>query len=131
MDVLFLIGRIIFGGFWIYNGLNHFRQHGSMTQYAASKGVPAAGAAVLLSGVMISLGGLLVLLGLWPQVGLVLIILFLLGVTPRMHDYWKVSDPNQRMVEMVNFSKNMALLGASVMALMIPLPWPLSVGITP
>lgn len=131
MDVLFLLARIIFGGYWLYNGLNHFRQHGYMTQYAAAKGVPAAGAAVLLSGLLIFLGGLLVLLGLWPQVGLVLIILFLLGVTPRMHDFWTVSDPNQRMAEMINFTKNMALLAACVMLLMIPLPWPLSVRITP
>jgi putative oxidoreductase len=31
-----------------------------------------------------------------------------------MHDFWKVEDPQRRQAEMINFSKNMALLGAAL-----------------
>jgi putative oxidoreductase len=126
MDVLFLLGRIVFGGFWVYNGISHLTQHRAMARYAASQGVPAPVLAVLATGLLLLAGGGLVILGAWPRVGLVLLIVFLLGVTPRMHAYWKVQDPAARMAEMVNFTKNMALLGACVMLLMLAEPWPMS-----
>jgi hypothetical protein len=31
-----------------------------------------------------------------------------------MHDFWRATDPNQKMNDMVNFYKNVALLGASL-----------------
>jgi putative oxidoreductase len=31
-----------------------------------------------------------------------------------MHNFWSVSDPGQRQAEMINFMKNMALLGAAL-----------------
>jgi hypothetical protein len=34
----------------------------------------------------------------------------------------------QRMGEMVNFNKNLALAGSALMFLAIPQPWPLSLG---
>lgn len=45
-----------------------------------------------------------------------------------MHAVWKVADPQQRMGEQVNFSKNIALLGSLLMFLAIPRPWPMSLG---
>ncbi len=99
-----------------------------MTQYVASKGVPAPGLAVTGSGLLILLAGLSVLLGLWPQIGLWLIVVFLVGVTPNMHNFWAVSDPNQRMADMTHFLKNMALVGAALTMLSLPQPWAYSLG---
>jgi hypothetical protein len=31
-----------------------------------------------------------------------------------MHDFWRVQDPEKRQGEMINFSKNMGLLGAAL-----------------
>jgi uncharacterized membrane protein YphA (DoxX/SURF4 family) len=129
MDVLFLIGRIVFGGYFLFNGMNHFRNRSMLTQYATSKGVPAPGLAVVGTGLLLLLGGLSVLLGFWPQYGLWLIAAFLIGVSPQMHNFWAVSDPNQKMADMVNFTKNMALLGAALMMLRLTGgPWPFSLG---
>lgn len=105
----------------------HFMQRGMLTQYAASKNVPAPGAAVALSGLLILLGGASVLLGAWPVVGCTLIALFLLGVSPRMHNFWAITDPNQKMADMINFTKNTALLGAALALMYVPQPWPFSV----
>ena len=128
IQVAFLIGRILFGGYFLYNGLNHFRMRKMMAPYAASKGVPAADTAVLGSGLLILLGGLSILLGIRPHVGAGLIVIFLLGVTPKMHNFWAVTDPNQRMMEMVNFTKNLALIGAALMSIAVPRPWPFALG---
>lgn len=80
MEILHLIGRLIVGGFFIFNGLQHFMNLGMMKGYAGSEGVPAPGLAVPATGSMLVLGGLSVLLGLWPEAGLALIILFLVPV---------------------------------------------------
>lgn len=129
MDLLFLIGRILFGGIFVMNGINHFAKRAMMTQYSAAKHVPAPALAVLVSGALLLLGGLSVVLGLWPQIGLWFLVAFLVVVTPTMHNFWTVTDPNQKMGEMTNFLKNVALLGAALMMLRAAeAPWPLSLG---
>lgn len=40
MAPAFLIGRLIFGGFFLYNGVNLLLTHPQATHYAAAKGVP-------------------------------------------------------------------------------------------
>jgi putative oxidoreductase len=127
MRVLFLLGRAIFGGFFVWNGLNHWREQESMSQYAASKGVAAADVAVPASGTLILAGGASVLAGVQPRLGLAAIIAFLIPVSLQMHRFWDVDDPAQRMNELINFSKNMALLGAAFMLLQLDEPWPASV----
>jgi len=77
---------------------------------------------------MMFLGGLGILLGVYVQIAVLLISLFLLGTLVWMHRYWEVSDPMARMSEQVNFYKNLGLLGAVLMLLAIPLPWALSLG---
>jgi putative oxidoreductase len=122
-----LAGRVMFGGFFLYNGLNHYLNRQMLVEYARSKGVPAPGVAVAASGLLLLTGGLSILTGAWPKVGAGLISTFLLGVSPQMHAFWKEPEP-QRMQEMVNFTKNMALVGASLLAAAHPEPWPWHVG---
>lgn len=127
MAWVLLLGRIIFGGFFIFNGINHFMSLGMMSGYAASKKVPAPGVAVAGSGVMLLAGGLSVLLGVWPVIGLVLLILFLVPVAFAMHNFWAVEDPMQRQAEQVNFMKNLALVGAALALMYGASGWPLSI----
>ena len=119
-----MAGRLIFGGYFLYNGINHFLNRKMLVDYARSKGVPAPDIAVAASGLMIVAGGLSVLTGMQPKVGAGLISAFLLGVSPQMHAFWKEEDAQQRMHEMVNFTKNMALVGSSFLVAAHPEPWP-------
>ncbi len=127
MKIPFLIARLIFGGFFLYNGIHHFRQRKQMAQYAAAKRVPMPGLAVTASGAALLLGGASVLLGLKPKIGTALIVGFLAGVSPVMHDFWRAEDPDQRMNDMINFGKNAALLGGALALMSIEEPWPASV----
>lgn len=117
---LIALGRTILGGYFLYNGINHFLNRGMLTEYARSKNVPGATAAVPASGALIVLGGLSVLTGVQPKIGASLIATFLLGVSPQMHDFWRIEDQQQRMHEFVNFTKNMALVGAASLAAALP-----------
>jgi putative oxidoreductase len=123
----FVAGRILFGGFFLYNGINHFARHGQLKQYAASKGVPAPELAVSASGIALIAGGASLITGVKPKLGAAAIAGFLAGVSPKMHDFWRLEDPNQRMNEMVNFSKNIALLGAALALMEVKEPWRASI----
>ena len=69
------------------------------------------------------------LLGVYPVVGIILLIIFLLGVSFQMHAYWKVDDAQMKQIDMINFTKNTALVGVLLMFLLLPHPWPMSLGI--
>jgi putative oxidoreductase len=114
MEIILLIGRILFGGFFIVMGINHFQNLGVMSGYAKSKNVPFPRLAVIGTGVMLVAGGASVLLGIVPIVGLSLLILFLLSTLVTMHDFWNLEEPQQRAADQVNFLKNVALIGASL-----------------
>jgi putative oxidoreductase len=127
MKIPFLLGRIVFGGFFLYNGINHFKERKSLAQFAKAKNVPLADVAVPATGAALLVGGTSILLGVKPKLGALAIIGFLASVSPTMHDFWKQQDPGQRMNDMINFSKNMALLGAAVALMAVEEPWPASV----
>ena len=105
MKAAFLIGRVLFGGFFLYNGINHLKQREMLSQYAGSKHVPLPDFAVPMTGAAMITGGVSILLGIKPQLGTAAIIGFLAGVSPLMRDFWRVEDPNQRTNEMANFYK--------------------------
>jgi putative oxidoreductase len=128
MPYVFLAGRVLYGGFFLFAGIDHFRHVGMMTPYAGAKGIPAPRLGVLGSGLLVVLGGLSVLLGVRPTWGVVLLTVFLLPTSFLMHNYWAATDPSVRQLDLINFKKNMALLGAAWMLLLIPQPWPLSLG---
>lgn len=127
-DLAFLAGRALFGGYFVYAGLNHVRNLRAMSGYAAMKKVPQPTVAVLGTGLLLLGGGLSILLGLYPWIGAAMLSVFFVGVTPKMHDFWTVQDRMQRMGEQVNFLKNVALFGATLMLTALPQPWPYSLG---
>ena len=119
MQVLFLIGRILLGGYFVYNGYNHFKNLNNMTGYAKMKGVPAAKFFVALAGLMFALGGLGVIFNRFAILGMCLIVLALIPITIMMHSFWKETDPNARMMERIQFTKNLGLLGAIILLISI------------
>ena len=127
-NIAFLIGRILVGGFFIIAGINHFVSHGMMTGYAKMKGTPAPAVAVAGSGLLLLLGGLSLLLGFHPTIGVILLLIFLIPTSFMIHNFWAVQDPQARMNDLVNFEKNIALIGFLLMTLLIARPWPMSLG---
>jgi len=125
-DLLFLAGRLLLGGYFVLMGVNHFQNRKMMAGYAASKGVPLAGLAIPATGLLLLVGGFSVLLGLYPLLGLAALAVFLVGVTPKMHDFWNQRDPMQKMAEQASFLKNTALLGAVLALGVLGSTWPYS-----
>ncbi|MGI9103925.1 MAG: DoxX family membrane protein [Terriglobales bacterium] len=103
------------------------RKSKEMAGYAAAKGVPQPELAVQATGGMMLLGGVLLALGVKPKIGALIIAGFLAGVSPVMHNFWSIEDPNQKMNDMINFVKNMALLGAVLTLTGYDQPMPASI----
>lgn len=114
MDVALLVGRILFGGFFVMGGVMHFMKMKDMTEMTRMRGVPMPGLAVIGTGIVVLLAGLGVVFGVYQSVSLLAIAAFLVVITPIMHPFWSDTDPMMKMVNMQMFLKNMALLGASL-----------------
>lgn len=115
MDVIVLIGRIMFVFLFLSSGLNHFKNRQMMAGYAQSKGVPAPMLGVLGSGALQIVGALSVLLGIWADLGALLLFIFLVPTAFMIHSFWKESDPQAKGLEQIQFSKDIALAGAALM----------------
>lgn len=114
MDVVLLIGRVLFVALFLGSTVGHLTQTESMAGYAASKGVPMAKPATLVSGVVMLVGALSVLLGVWGDLGALLLFLFLVPTAFLMHGFWRETDPTAKQMEMVQFNKDVALAGAAL-----------------
>jgi uncharacterized membrane protein YphA (DoxX/SURF4 family) len=115
--IVLYLGRIFFGGFFIMSGVNHFKMLTMMSEYAKMKGAPVPKVSVAGSGLLLLIGGGSVLFNIAPNIGLIALVLFLVPVTIVMHAFWKIQDPTAKMHERVNFTKNIALLGAVLILL--------------
>lgn len=114
MDIIFIVGRILFALIFINSGFAHFAQREAMTGYAQFKKVPAAKLAVPLTGLMILVGGLSVVLGFWADLGALLLAAFLVVSAFMMHNFWTMDDATQKMNETVAFFKNLSMAGAAL-----------------
>ena len=92
MNAVLVIGRIMFALIFINSGISHLTKLEAMTGYATYKKVPAAKLSVIVSGLMILIGGLYVAFGVYADLGALLIALFLVPAAFMMHAFWKESD---------------------------------------
>ncbi len=126
MTALYFIGRIVFSLYWIHAAYEHFFHVPGLTGYTQARTGWKPGMAklsVIGTGVLLAVGGLSLLLGMWVRLGILCLVVFLLGAAFVMHAYWKETDPNAKMMENIQFWKDIALLAACLMLLAIPLPW--------
>lgn len=126
MEIAFLVGRIIVGLYWLMGAVNHFTQVKSMVPYAKMKNVPFAEIAVPGTGVLLLIAALSIITGFYPVVAVAALIVFLVPVTFMMHNFWTIEDPMAKMNDMIMFTKNMSMLGYTLILLGIPQPWAFS-----
>ena len=114
MDIVFLIGRILFALMFVSAGVNHLRHADAMTGYAQFKKVPAPKLSVQLSGLLMLLGGLSVITGIYIDLGAIVLAVLLVVMAIKMHDFWTVTDPQAKQAELIGFSKNISMAGGAL-----------------
>lgn len=115
MDVVALIGRILFAAVFLSSASGHLLQTPALAGYAGSKGVPMPKLATLVSGVLMLVGIVLLVLGIWADLGALLLVVFLVPTAFLMHAFWRESDGQARQQEQVQFLKDISLAGAALL----------------
>jgi putative oxidoreductase len=128
-DVAFLLGRVLFAVVVGYLALGNLLDLESSVGYAQSKGAPLASITVPLGSLGLIAGALAVLVGVYPAVGVLAIVAFLVPITVIMHDFWTM-EGQARQNEQIHFLKNVGLIGAALLFLALSTSaWPLAVGV--
>jgi uncharacterized membrane protein YphA (DoxX/SURF4 family) len=113
MDIVLLIARILFAGMFAMSGINHITKADAMTGYAQFKKVPAPKLSVQLSGLLLALGGLSIILGVYADLGAIVIAALLIAMAVKMHDFW-AADAASKPTEMISFLKNISMAGGAL-----------------
>jgi uncharacterized membrane protein YphA (DoxX/SURF4 family) len=108
------LARAAFGGYFAFNGIHHFREMKGLKVYTASKDVPCPELTLQGSGLLLIASGLSLGLAVKPKLGAAGIVLFLAAANTKMHNFWTKPDLDRRYKELANFSKNLALIAATV-----------------
>ena len=112
MDAVLLVGRILFAFMFVMSGFNHLAKAEAMAGYAAYKKVPAPKLANLLSGVLMLLGGLSIILGVYADLGALVLAILLVVMAVKMHDFWNAQG-EAKQPEMIGFLKNISMAGGA------------------
>lgn len=111
--LLLLAGRIVFAFYFVMAGYRHIVAGSEMAGYARSVGFPFPALAPWPSGVVLLAGGLSVALGVWPDIGALVLIAFLIPAMVWFHPYWKMPEDQQQMQSQL-FFRNLTLIGACI-----------------
>jgi putative oxidoreductase len=106
VDMIALIGRILFVANFLASGVAHLTQTRGMEGYVVSKGLRRASLLIQVSGVQMLVGGLMVLLGVWMDLGLLVLAAFLIPAAVLFHAFWNVGDPELANVERAHFHED-------------------------
>jgi len=127
--VAFLLGRVLFALVVGYLALGNLLDLESAVGYAKSKGAPLSGVTVPLGSGGLIAGALAVLAGVYPAVGPLAVVGFLVPITVIMHDFWTMQGQD-RQNEQIHFLKNVGLIGAALVFLALStVNWPYAVGL--
>ena len=113
MNAVILVGRILFAFMFLMSGFNHLAKAEAMAGYAAYKKVPAPKLANLLSGVLMLLGGLSIILGVYADLGALVLAILLVALAVKMHDFWN-AEGEEKQPEMIGFMKNISMAGGAL-----------------
>jgi putative oxidoreductase len=112
--LLSLLARVMIAAIFVMsaagNKIPHFADVAKMME---GKGIPQP--KILLAGAIafLLLGGVSLVLGYRARLGALLLLVFLGAATYYFHDFWKL-PPEQQKPELIQFMKNLALMGTMV-----------------
>lgn len=132
--ILQLIGQVVLGMFFVLTGVNQVVDADRLAEWTGSKGVPFASIVVYITALGLIGGGVAVIADPFVEqntitIGVAILIVLLLVITPIMHDFWKIDESDgiypvkatdggeayilpPQPSELFNFLQNIALIGA-------------------
>jgi uncharacterized membrane protein YphA (DoxX/SURF4 family) len=111
-----LAGRILFAVFFgAVAGVGHIRRSSIYEGHAKQTGFPIPAITGWPVGLWLLAGSLSVAIGVWPDLGSLMIAAFVVPAALFFHAFWKVQDQTQRQTQRGSFWRNVVFFGASLM----------------
>lgn len=122
MPLLSLLTRAAIGAPFVWLGYEAVREPGMRVKMATDFGIPEqyGQVAVRANGAAMVLGGLSVITGLMPRVGAAAVVGSMIPTTLAGHAFWKDTDPKQRKANIIQFLKNVGMIGGLLAVLSLP-----------
>lgn len=111
-------GRVLFCLVFFMSAVgNKIPKFSAVASYMESEGVPAP--SFMLAGAIAFLiaGSLSLIVGYKARIGASLLLVFLVLGTYFFHDFWTFDDPKVQEQQMIQFMKNLALVGATLIVI--------------
>lgn len=109
--------QLLLSGIFIYGGWGAFSNPGGRPKMVAAAGIPRPEQAVVLNGALMIVAGLLLGLGIAPRLAAALLIGSLVPTTLVGHPFWKEAPGPEREKQLLQFLKNLGLIGGLLMVL--------------
>lgn len=116
--IVAVLGRILLCTIFLLSAVgNKIPNFRAVAGAMESEGVPAP--QLMLAGAIVFLiaGSLSVILGYRGRIGAGLLLVFLVLATYYFHDFWTVTDPQAQQEQMLQFLKNLGLMGAMLLVI--------------
>jgi len=110
------LGRLLYGGILAYMAVDGFKNNEKRVQVAEESGVPVPELLVPFVTGMLLVANLGIVLWKYPRASAGALVVFFLGTTPVIHNFWTM-EGKERQGNKINFLKNCALLGCSLILL--------------
>ena len=117
MEILELIGKMLFSTIFIVSGIDHFKNFDGLAGYARAKKLLFADLNVMISGVVLLVAPVFFVLGFLETLALASLAVFLLLTSFIFHPYWEEEDALARLQEKGAFNRNISLFGAIIVIL--------------
>ncbi len=112
-SVILFAGRVLFVALFISAARSHILNHARYVTTATGK-LPIPYLAGWPTGAWLLLADVSIVLGVWADVGALMLAAWLIPTTILFHPFWKISEPAQRRTQEGNFYRNLSLLGAAL-----------------
>ena len=114
--------RLLLSGIFIVGGWGAFSKPGGRPKLVAAAGIPQPERAVVLNGAVMILAGILLSLGIAPKIAAALLIGSMIPTTIVGHPFWKEVSGAEYEKQLLQFLKNLGLIGGLLMILTEKVP---------
>ncbi len=111
--VVLLLGRILFVALFVSAARGHIQNH---PRYVAGAGrkLPFPVLAGWPAGVWLLVAAISIVVGIWADLGALMIAAFLVPAAVLFHPFWSETDPTARRTQEAGFYRDVSLLGAAL-----------------
>ncbi len=115
--LVILAARVLLSIVFLVGGISHLLHWSGTIETMRSAGMVLPQLFLPAALVLLLVGGMSVLVGYHARLGALLLIVFLIPATLIFHAFWNLSSPPEVQQQMINFLKNVGLLGGLLMIL--------------